>query len=140
MGVRRAIAENAGLRPGVSVVAGQVTHAPVAEAVGVPHVPVDEALGALAGVWIVPPRRYRRSRVDLQVHTPRDARWPGDEPKDRDERREVAHEYLSAAQARGIEVVGITEQHDVSWIDELRHAARGLGMHLLPTSGRVRRG
>jgi len=70
--------------------------------------------------------------ADLQVHTPRDARWPGDEPKDRDERREVAHEYLSAAQARGIEVVGITEHHDVSWIDELRHAARGLGMHLLP--------
>lgn len=27
-----------------------VTHAPVAEAVGVPYVPVDEALGALAGV------------------------------------------------------------------------------------------
>ncbi len=50
VGVRRAIAESPGLRPGVNVVAGQVTYAPVAEAVGVPYVPVDQALGALAGV------------------------------------------------------------------------------------------
>ncbi len=50
VGVRRAIAETPGLRPGVNVIAGQVTCAPVAAAVGVPYVPVDEALGALAGV------------------------------------------------------------------------------------------
>ncbi len=47
-GVHAAVAANAGLKEGVNVVAGQVTNAPVAEAVGVPYVPVEEALGALA--------------------------------------------------------------------------------------------
>ncbi|MBV8987538.1 MAG: alanine dehydrogenase, partial [Solirubrobacterales bacterium] len=47
-GVLRASQENPGLKTGVNVVAGHVTYAPVAEAVGVPHVPVDEALGELA--------------------------------------------------------------------------------------------
>ena len=45
-GVHRAVQENPGLLPGVNVVGGQVTYAPVAEAVGVPHVPVEEALGS----------------------------------------------------------------------------------------------
>jgi len=71
-------------------------------------------------------------KADLQVHTPSDPGWPGAEPKDADKRREVALAYLDAAQQRGIELVGITEHHDVSWIDELRHAARRLGMYLLP--------
>ena len=43
-GVVTAIAENPGLRLGVNVVGGQVTYQPVADAVGVPHVPVREAL------------------------------------------------------------------------------------------------
>jgi len=47
-GVQGASAANPGLKEGVNVVAGQVTNAPVAEAVGVPYVPVDEALGQLA--------------------------------------------------------------------------------------------
>ena len=47
-GVVRASQENPGLKTGVNVVTGHVTYAPVAEAVGVPHVPVDEALGELA--------------------------------------------------------------------------------------------
>jgi alanine dehydrogenase len=49
-GVQAAIAANAGLKDGVNVVAGRVTYAPVADAVGVPYVPVDEALGALRTV------------------------------------------------------------------------------------------
>jgi alanine dehydrogenase len=44
-GVRGAIAENPGLRLGVNVAGGQVTYAPVAEAVGVPTASVEEALG-----------------------------------------------------------------------------------------------
>jgi alanine dehydrogenase len=44
-----AVAANPGLRLGVNVAGGYVTYAPVAEAVGVPYVPVDEAL-AVAGV------------------------------------------------------------------------------------------
>jgi alanine dehydrogenase len=47
VGVHRAVAESPGLKPGVNVAAGQVTYAPVAEAVGVPYVPVDEALAAV---------------------------------------------------------------------------------------------
>jgi alanine dehydrogenase len=47
-GVRGAIDANPGLRLGVNVARGQVTYAPVAEAVGVPHVPVDQALGGVA--------------------------------------------------------------------------------------------
>ena len=49
-GVLDAIADNAGLKLGLNIAGGAVTYAPVAEAVGVPHVPADEALaGALAG-------------------------------------------------------------------------------------------
>jgi alanine dehydrogenase len=43
-GVSRAVAENPGLKLGVNVAAGQVTYAPVADAVGVGAVSVDEAL------------------------------------------------------------------------------------------------
>jgi alanine dehydrogenase len=51
-GTAGAIRANPGLRLGVNVVGGQVTYAPVADAVGVPCVAVDEALagvGAAAG-------------------------------------------------------------------------------------------
>jgi alanine dehydrogenase len=47
-GVMGAVAANPGLKLGVNVAAGHVTYAPVADAVGVPHVPVDEALGGVA--------------------------------------------------------------------------------------------
>jgi len=43
-GVHGAVAQNPGLKLGVNVAAGQVTYAPVAEAVGVPWTSVDEAL------------------------------------------------------------------------------------------------
>jgi alanine dehydrogenase len=45
-GLDAAIAENPGLKLGVNVAGGHVTYAPVADATGVPYVPVDEALGA----------------------------------------------------------------------------------------------
>jgi alanine dehydrogenase len=47
-GVQRAAAESPGLRSGVNIVAGQVTYGPVADAIGVPYTPVDDALAALA--------------------------------------------------------------------------------------------
>ncbi len=43
-GVIRASNESPGLKLGINVAAGNVTYAPVAEAVGVPYVPVEEAL------------------------------------------------------------------------------------------------
>jgi alanine dehydrogenase len=46
LGVRDAIARDPGLRGGVNVVAGHVTHPAVAEGVGMPFVPVEEAFAA----------------------------------------------------------------------------------------------
>jgi alanine dehydrogenase len=48
-GVRGAITENPGLKLGVNVAGGHVTYSPVADAVGLPSVSVDEAL---AGVGV----------------------------------------------------------------------------------------
>ncbi len=46
-GVARAVSESPGLKLGVNVAGGQVTYAPVADAVGLPHVDVDEALASV---------------------------------------------------------------------------------------------
>ncbi len=72
-------------------------------------------------------------RADLQVHTPIDPRFlPRPQPTTPKERMELAFSYLEVAKKRGIELVGITEHNDVSWIDELRQAAQELDIHLLP--------
>jgi alanine dehydrogenase len=47
-GVHGAIAANPGLKLGVNVAAGEVTYEPVAEAVRVPYVPVDQALRGIS--------------------------------------------------------------------------------------------
>jgi alanine dehydrogenase len=47
-GVAQAISESPGLKLGVNVAGGQVTYKRVAEAVGVPYVPVDEAVAGVA--------------------------------------------------------------------------------------------
>jgi alanine dehydrogenase len=49
VGVHQAIEDNPGLKLGVNVAGGQVTYAPVADAVGMPYVPVDEVLAGVAG-------------------------------------------------------------------------------------------
>src|SRR5690242_19110177 len=46
LGVREAIARDPGLRGGVNVVAGHVTHPAVAEGVGMPFMPVEEAFAS----------------------------------------------------------------------------------------------
>ena len=48
LGVRDAIARDPGLRDGVNVVAGHVTHPAVAEGVGMPFTPVEDVLGPQA--------------------------------------------------------------------------------------------
>jgi alanine dehydrogenase len=48
-GAAKAVASNPGLKLGVNVAGGQVTYAPVAEAVGVPYAEVDDVLGLPAG-------------------------------------------------------------------------------------------
>jgi alanine dehydrogenase len=47
-GVARAVEENPGLRPGVNVVGGSITYEPVASAVGVPYVPLEDALAGVS--------------------------------------------------------------------------------------------
>ena len=47
LGMHRAVAADPGLKRGVNVAAGQVTYAPVAEAVGLPYAAADEALAAV---------------------------------------------------------------------------------------------
>ncbi len=88
------------------------------------------AAGSLTGL----PAGARYLRADLQVHTPADPRFdpPLRSSSDASERALVAREYLSAAKGRGIQLLGITEHNDVSWIDELRYAAHQLEIHLLP--------
>ena len=46
LGVRAAATGNPGLARGVNVAGGHITYAPVAEAVGLPYTPLDEALAA----------------------------------------------------------------------------------------------
>jgi alanine dehydrogenase len=46
-GVHGAVAANPGLKLGVNVAAGEVTYAPVADAVGIPYVDVDQALAGV---------------------------------------------------------------------------------------------
>lgn len=71
--------------------------------------------------------------ADLQVHTPIDPHFDvKPEPKDPADRMALARSYLGKAKERGIKLVGITEHNDVSWIDELRAAARELDVALLP--------
>jgi alanine dehydrogenase len=48
LGVEEAIRRDPGLRPGVNVANGKVTHPAVAEGVGMQYVPVEEALGLSA--------------------------------------------------------------------------------------------
>ncbi len=47
LGATEAVKANPGLRLGVNVAGGHVTYAPVAEAIGVPYVPVGEALSGV---------------------------------------------------------------------------------------------
>ena len=47
-GAVRAVNSNPALRPGVNVAGGHCTYAPVADAVGVPYVPVEEVLSGVA--------------------------------------------------------------------------------------------
>ena len=48
LGAARAVEANPGLRPGVNVAGGRVTYQPVADAVGVPYAPAEEALAGVA--------------------------------------------------------------------------------------------
>lgn len=76
---------------------------------------------------------YRRA--DLQVHTPVDGRFKADAGQDLRVpaiRRRFAEAFVREAKEKGITVLGITEHNDVSWVDELREAARPEGIVIFP--------
>ena len=47
-GLEGAVEKLPGLRPGVNVAGGKVTHPAVAEGTGMPYTPVEDVLGAIA--------------------------------------------------------------------------------------------
>jgi energy-coupling factor transporter ATP-binding protein EcfA2 len=94
-----------------------------------PDAPYAAALFTAAD--LTPGARFLKA--DIHVHTPIDTRFkPRPQSKDKTARAELARSYLQAAKDRGIELLGVTEHNDVSWIDELRYAANGIGIYLLP--------
>lgn len=79
------------------------------------------------------PRGARWVRADLQVHTPADPRFEhGAAPQGGREREALARAYLGRARERGIDVVGITEHDDVSWVPTMLAAGEAVGVAVLP--------
>ncbi len=73
--------------------------------------------------------------ADLHVHTPKDKRFKcpsGINLNSPEGRKKVADDYIKSAQEKGIKVLGITEHNDVSWIDEIRDAAKGTDIIIFP--------
>lgn len=68
-------------------------------------------------------------RCDLQVHTPRDARWGGPDCISDDDRKAYAGTLVAAAREKGIQALAITDHHDVCFIDYVRKAALEEVMH-----------
>lgn len=64
-------------------------------------------------------------RCDLQVHTPRDHAWVGDNPVTHGDRQSYAREFIAACRARGLDAVAITDHHDVAFVPLIREAAQG---------------
>lgn len=73
--------------------------------------------------------------ADLHIHTPKDKGFKCPSglnttlPADR---KKVAEGYIKSALDKGISLLGITEHNDVSWIDEIREAAKGTGIIIFP--------
>jgi chromosome segregation protein len=63
------------------------------------------------------------SCCDLQVHTPRDRNWKGQCPISDADRKKYASEFVSACRAKGLNVVAITDHHDMGFLPYLRQAA-----------------
>jgi alanine dehydrogenase len=62
LGLEKAIRRDPGLRPGVNVAAGKITHPAVAEGVGMDYVPLEEALP------LEPEMRQQKAEVDQVEH------------------------------------------------------------------------
>lgn len=63
-------------------------------------------------------------RCDLQVHTPRDARWSGARAVSSEERSIYAKELIQACRKKGLNAIAITDHHDFAFLPYIRNAAR----------------
>ena len=76
--------------------------------------------------------------VDLQVHTPRDPDWvgnphlPGGTEEQEQARREWAENFLATATLFGLNVIAITDHHDVTMVPYLQEVAATEGYEVLP--------
>lgn len=73
--------------------------------------------------------------ADLHIHTPQDKRFTcpsGLNLNQKEDRRKVAEGYIKTARDKGINILGITEHNDVSWIDEIREAAKETDIIIFP--------
>lgn len=73
--------------------------------------------------------------ADLHNHTPKDKNFTcpkGVNLNTPQGRKSLADAYIKSAQDKGIMLLGITEHNDVSWIDEIREAAKGTGIIIFP--------
>jgi hypothetical protein len=62
-------------------------------------------------------------RCDLQVHTPRDTNWVGDDVVTDEERRAYAGQLVQACRSRGLHGIAITDHHDMAFVEFVRRAA-----------------
>ena len=63
-------------------------------------------------------------KTDFQIHTPRDPKWTGCEPVAPDQRLEFARKFVVTCRQLGIQAVGITEHHDICFIEYFQLAAQ----------------
>jgi hypothetical protein len=71
--------------------------------------------------------------ADLQLHTPKDKRFkPGGPVSTPGERQAFAQAYVQAAADSGLEMIGVTEHNDVSWLADLGAAAKNAGLLFFP--------
>jgi chromosome segregation protein len=62
-------------------------------------------------------------RSDLQVHTPRDQNWNGQDAVTSEERLKYAQSLVKACREKGLNAIAITDHHDMAFIPYVRKAA-----------------
>lgn len=62
-------------------------------------------------------------RCDLQVHTPRDINWSGNDSVTDEERRAYAGSLVQACRERALQGIAITDHHDMTFVEYVRRAA-----------------
>jgi chromosome segregation protein len=62
-------------------------------------------------------------RCDLQVHTPRDQNWKGEDAVTPEERLRYAQSLVNACREKGLDAIAITDHHDMAFIPYVRKAA-----------------